>query len=198
MPTYSGVVREVGGPELGKSGNEKPRKIVISDSPDYQGKTFRIWSNDSDFDVLSQSLGKHITVEYEAEPIEMGGKKWTSNRITGVQQNGDGGGERTGAVGEVAPAPQPSPSPTDWSVPKDPPPLEWQETKSKISGKDDYWEQRAVMDEHRSLEMEAAWAVKAVLDVEGPNAGSMTDDQIIDKALHLAILKRRIASEMAD
>lgn len=195
MPeTYTGVVKEVGGAELGKTGNEKPRKIVISDSPDYQGKTFRVWSSDSTFEVLSQALGQQITVQFEAEQRQGPQGPYTQNRIVGVQNGGGGEGNGSSAVwGSATPAPAPTPS-TDWSVPGSggaP-----QQPPSPVT-KDDYWEQRQVMDQQRSLEMEAAWAVKSVLD-RIPQDVTYEPENVVTAAIALAMLKRRVASELAE
>src|SRR5687767_2738967 len=92
--TYTGVVREVGGKEMAKNGqNEKPRKIVISDSPDYAGKTFRVWANSSDFTVLTGALdsGETVTVTYEVNPIP--GTTYSQNMILDVSTESEPTGD---------------------------------------------------------------------------------------------------------
>lgn len=193
--TYTGQVMLVGDPEIGKTGNERPRKVVISDNPgQYQGKTFRCWSWKDDFALLK--VGAQVTVHYEVEP-NPNPERHGSNMISHVEVNdGTGGGQANGSSdvwGSASNAPAAAtPAPTDWTAPP-----RTDGPSPQVTSKDDYWEQRAVMDEQRTLEIESAWAIKAVLDRQEPGA-PMTEEQIIDKALQLVILKRRLASELGD
>lgn len=193
--TFTGVLTELGGPEVSpNTGNEKPRKVVIKDDPTKQyGKTFRTWSNSEVWERLQPLNGQRVTVEFVVEERQ-GGPSGTYNQnvLVDVLENGDGGGVSARVGGEVSEGTTTAPSSAaDWT----PPPAEWQTTKAQIESKDDYWEQRAVKDEERSREMEAAWALKAVLDLEGPDH-DLSDDSLVEFAVRLALLKRRVASEM--
>lgn len=197
LQTYTGQVMEVHAPEVGSTGKNRPRKVVISDNPGtYKGKTFRCWEWRDTFDLLQ--LGAQVTVHYEVEP-NPDPTRHGSNMISHVEVNdGTGGGQANGSSdvwGSASNAPATAtPAPTDWTAP---PRTDGPVSQPQITSKDDYWEQRAVMDEQRTLEIESAWAIKAVLDRQGPGA-PMTEEQIIDKALQLVILKRRLASELGD
>jgi hypothetical protein len=183
VSTFTGKLIELGGPELGKSGKEKPRKVVIKDDPAAQyGKTFRLWSSSEYFEILSNHLGQQVSVEYEAEEVTFGDNTWTQNNIVGVQTNGgwgngeQGNGSTEGVWGSAPPDSGPESSPVT----------------SPPASKDDYWERREAADAKRSLEMEAAWAVKAVLDLHP----DIKQDDLVSKAISLAIVKRQVASEL--
>lgn len=200
MPTYTGKLIELGDPELGQSGKEKPRKVILKSDPNAQyGKTFRCWANSFEWGALQDFLGKPVTVEYVVQEanytLPNGETPKPSNMITdvvldGVQQNGDGGGESTDLRGSGS-ATQPSSSPAhDWTAP----------TPNKAGpapklSKDDYWARREEQDAARTLEIEAAWGVKAVLDRAGDEV--MKPEDLVAKALQLIILKRQVASELA-
>lgn len=196
--TYTGQVMLVGDPEYAKNPphKERPRKILISDRPgQYQGKTFRIWVwREAEFEQLK--VGAWVTVHYEIEPNpnpERHGSNMISVVETVEQGAGSGGGEPQPPSGEVRSnaGEAPTPSPDAWSTP---PTQDWAATKDVLS-KDDYWAQREASDHERTLEIESAWAIRVVLD----NAdGQMSDDQVIDKALQLVIMKRRLASELGN
>lgn len=188
--TYTGQVMLVANPEIGKTGNERPRKIVISDRPgSYQGKTFRIWAwKEDQFSKLK--VGEWVTVHYEIEP-NPDPTRHGSNHISVVEPTTAQGGGQADVGGEVSgsqPASQPTREPGDWSTP---PSGGWANTKQELS-KDDYWARREATDAERTLEIESAWAINAVLQT----STGLTDEQVIDKALQLVILKRRLASEL--
>lgn len=199
--TYSGVVAEVGGPELGSTGKEKPRKIIIKTDPTQQyGKTFRLWSNSYEWEQLQDKLGQQVTVEFVAEERQGPQGSYTQNLITDVLQDVGGNGERTGAVGEVASAPQPSPS-DDWTAPKvgvgapvESPPAMAAPAPAPSSpslSKDEYWQRREALDAERTLEIEAAWGIGQAI------ALGHTDPSKIEELTHqLIILKHKIAGEL--
>lgn len=185
MADYTGVLSELGGAEIGQSGVEKPRRIIIKQDPNSQGKTFRAWSDSEPWLMLQERLGQTVTVVYEPEQ-RTGGPKgtYTQNRLVGVKNDGVGEGSRVwGSAQEPEPA-------QDWSVPKDDQQIRPDEPPKPVS-RDDYWEQRAAVDEQRSLQMEAAWAVKAALDL------GTQRDQVVVRAIEIAILKRQVASELS-
>lgn len=207
--TYTGQVREVHPAEVGSTGKNKPRKIIISDNPgQYQGKTFRCWEwKEDDFSKLQ--VGAWVTVHYEVEPNPNPSLNG-SNMISHVELATSGGGEPQsgvgGSVGNAGEAPAPANGngswgtpPANWASPQQatPPPV-YQQAKEHIEGTNaqkDYWERRQAEDEARTLEIEAAWALNTILQVEGPDHG-MTDDELLQRALQLILLKRRCASEM--
>ena len=185
LTTYTGQVVLVGDPEIGKNGKERPRKIMISDNPgQYQGKTFRIWSwKEDDFSKLQ--VGQWVTVHYEVEP-SLDPTRRGANAIsvveTAEQGAGSGGGQPRTSVGEGndaerSPAPEPSAAPL---------PESWGATKAAVA-RDEY--------QDKTLDIESGWAIKAVLHISPELAGN--DDLILDKALQLIILKRRLASELS-
>lgn len=186
--TYTGIVREVGGKEMAKNGKtEKPRKIVISDSPDYAGKTFRVWVNSSDFLVLQSALnsGEEVTVTYEVNPIP--GTTYSQNMILNASTGQPSGDWSTPAKEEEAPAAAPPQ--------RQHPPAATQSTPpSQPLSKDDYWEQRAADEARRESEIEAAWAVGKL--VESDPQGSLSAEQVIANALHLIDLKRQVAAKL--
>ena len=201
--TYTGTVVEVGGAEIGSTGKEKPRKIVIKDDPSAQyGKTFRVWGNEYAYEILQGKAGQVVTVEYVIDNRQGPQGPYQQNRITDVLQDVGGGGNgfAGGEVSGNAPPVSPPPAAQDWSAPKvsgagtpapaptsTPPP-------STPQNKDEYWEQRTILDQQRSLEMEAAWAVKACLDKD-PTA---SNQKLVQDAIGLIMLKRQVASEMAE
>ena len=186
---YSGVLTELGGPELGASGNEKPRKVIVkADVAKQYGKTFRVWAGTDLWRELEGLHGKPVTIEFETEQRQGPKGPYPQNMIVGVtSNNGEGGGG-------------------DWSVPSPSDSRVWGSARGDESettpqsppapSKEEYWERRERKDEARSLEMEAAWALKAVLDLEGPDHG-LSDDELLTHALQLIFLKRRIAMEMS-
>lgn len=200
----TGILTEVGGPEIGSTGKEKPRKIVIKqNASDQYGKTLRVWSNEFAFQELQQRAGQPVTVEFVVEDRQGPQGPYQQNRITDVLPV-EGNGERTGAGGSVS-APQPSPpAQQDWSIPKpdvgaggsptEHPTATGSPTPAPTTTRDDYWAHREILDQQRSLEMEAAWSVKSVLDRE-PN---ISEQKLIQDAIRLIIIKRQVASEMAE
>jgi hypothetical protein len=204
--TYQGVIKEIGGVELSKSGeHEKPRKVVISDSPDYAGKTFRIWGNADGFSELR--VGEPVTVEYEVQERQGGPSgSFKQNMISTIHPNGgsgSGGESANGSSsvwGSAPPAPEAATPQADWSVPgsgtKTPPETDYdrreREKQARIEARQAFLDQR---DDARTLQIESAWAIEAVLSREETDK-RMTPDEIIEKALQLVILKRRLASEL--
>lgn len=184
--TFTGVVSELGGIEMSKDGTkEKPRKVIIKEDVAKQyGKTFRCWSNQPEWDELEALRGKQVTVEFEvSQPnytLPNGQTPNPSNMIVSVSSaNGEGRGG-------------------DWSVP-DPGRGSAGEgaSQSPPASKDDYWEQRQIMDEQRSLEMEAAWSVKAILD-RTPLETEIKFSELVDKAIDLIVIKRQVAHHMGE
>lgn len=195
--TFTGVLTELGGPELAASGNEKPRKVVIKQDPaKHYGKTFRTWSNSDVWERLQSLNGQQVTVEYYAEERQGGPNgTYTQNFLTGVLENGNGagGGQPHTSVGEgndAGRSPAPSPTNDSWGAA----PSGWTAPQETPSTKDDYWNRREATDHERSMQMEAAWAVKAVLDVSKGEA--LSDDEVVQNALKLALVKRRVAFEL--
>jgi hypothetical protein len=81
---YTGTVLEVGPQEVGKSGRNKPRKLLVSDDPEnYQGKTFRIWDDDDGMN-LDQLKGQIVTVDYEVRNIP-NTPNFTQNMVSSVE-----------------------------------------------------------------------------------------------------------------
>lgn len=188
MPTYTGVLTELGGAELGQSGHEKPRKVVIKSDPNQEnGKTFRTWSDSDAWFELQDKIGHTITVDFEIEQRQGGPKGSYKQNVLKALVGGAGGGEPQVARGSVANGEKP-PSAYDWSVPsdkdapeKEPPPPPTPEPPP------DQWEAK-------TLEIEAAWAIKAILD---KTPGEIKESELLDKAMKLVILKRRLAYELS-
>ena len=201
--SYTGQVMLIGDPEIGKTGKERPRKVVISDRPgQYQGKTFRCWSWKPDFEMFK--VGAWVTVKYEVEP-NPDPTRHGSNMISVAEAAQSGGGgagtdnegshSSTTSFGNAVDSGWGSPSPAPAPSPAGNPPPAWQEVKQQIASKDDYWEQKAAKDDLRSLEMEAAWGLKCVLDLEGPDH-DLSDETLVADAIRIILLKRRVAVEM--
>lgn len=200
--TYDGTVIEVGGAEMGKSGKEKPRKVVVSPNPTDdkpKTKTFRIWKDDDYFPILERNLGKLVTVEFVTEDVTFGDKSWTQNNIIGVLESDEGGDwgepqEPRGEVGSNAGEPVTSESNGSWGTP---PPSDWTEVKAKVSSgptsKDDYWERREAADEARTRQMVAAWSIEQAIRL-----GKSSENEIHELAHKLILLKERIAKESAE
>ena len=202
--TYTGIVAELGGPELGKSGNEKPRRVVIKQDPAAQyGKTFRVWSNSYEWEALQDKLGKEVTVEYVLEQANFtlpnGETPKPSNKITDVLPAVDGGGNGSGG-GEVAgSATAPA---DDWTTPKrgagGSPRKDEQvaaTSPSPASSPPKYGGKRDDTDwEARTLEIEAAWAIGTLLG----RAGNERVDpaELVDQAIQLVLTKRRVAERL--
>lgn len=198
MPeTFSGVLTELGGPELGKSGNEKPRKVIIKEDVAKQyGKTFRCWSSNPEWDDLQELHGKPITVEFVVEQpdylLPNGQKPNPSNMIVGVipteaSSNGEGGAGDWGvpsepvwgSAGEVASTQSPAPS-------------------SAPASKDDYWEHKTVMDEQRQHEISASWAIREAIDLLSVGASQPPpQEQVLSTAHQLLVMKDQIVSEIS-
>ena len=181
--TYSGVIAELGGPELGKTGNEKPRKVVIKQDPSEQyGKTFRVWSSDYAWEQLNQAgIGSNVTVEFIIEEptytLPNGQKPKPTNKITDVVEGGGNG------LGEVA---APSPETHDWTAPQptpEPTPVQ------KYGGKKDDVDWEA-----RTLEIEAAWSIGVLLNRAGSE--QVSEQKLVQDAIRLVLLKRQVASEL--
>lgn len=213
--TYSGQVIEIGGAELGRSGKEKPRKVVITDKPgEYQGKTFRIWSNEPDF--LKLQTGQWTTVYYEPQEVHgQNGKSWTQNMIVGVDGTDSVDGAGIGPSpdsGSPSPAaagtPAPSTDHSDWGAPPrdmwgdrpvqtitDPTTAAkaaWDRQKaSQPLSKDDYYRNKEAKDEERNKRMAIAWAIGQAVAL-----GHKEPDQIESTAHQLLILQDRMVSEL--
>lgn len=172
--SYTGQVMLVGDPEIGSTGKERPRKVVISDNPgQYQGKTFRCWSWKPDFEAFE--VGRWVTVGYEVEPNPdptRHGSNMISVAETTTAPGGGGGQPQKGPSAGEGPQAGRSPSP--------------QPTPRVVNDYDE-----------TTLQIESAWAIKAVLDRQDPGE-PMKPDEVIEKALQLVILKRRLASELGD
>lgn len=221
---YAGIITELGGEELGKSGNAKPRKVVIKADPTSQyGKTFRVWQDSNEWQQLSQLNGKHVVVIY-IEEERSGGPSGTykQNMIVGVDApdsvDGAGIGPSTDSGGGSPPPNAATSAPsTDHSVwgasPKawgssavetvaDPTAAAkdaWTKHTSKPTSKDDYWERKEAKDEDRSNQMAAAWSVGQAISLLSVGADQPPSDEAIYNAAHrLAIVKERIAKELAE
>lgn len=192
--TYTGVVMEVGQPEMSKDGTkERPRKIVISDKPDtYQGKTFRCWVDRDYFQDLQR--GAHVTVHYEVQPNRDPSRRG-SNMIEAVQVvTGGGANGTTAAHTSVAPT---GTAPSSGGFTDEDP---WEATPNPLTdaapviptNKDDYWEQKEAKDEDRNRRMAAAWAISQSIAL-----GKSKPDEIHDTAHKLLVLQDRIVSEIA-
>jgi hypothetical protein len=177
----SGFVAEVGGEEIGRNGNAKPRKIVVKESLDAQyGKTFRVWQDSSEFDTLAANNGKYVTVIYEVQEREGGPQgKYTQNFILGVDapDSGDGAGSSapsSGTTWEQAPSDGWATPPATTSTPApSPEPSKRDETTRQI---------------------EAAWALGCLLQFEEYRK----DPDLLKKKTHqLIALKHQIASELS-
>ena len=176
---YKGQIKSIGAAELGASGHEKPRKVVISDSPTYQGKTFRIWSNDSDFDTLmaASNAGREVEIEYVVEERQ-GGPSGTykQNMIVNVHD------PRAGDWSVPQPSEGEAPPPGDgFSVPASASP------EPQSPPPSDPWEDK-------TYEIEAAWAVKAVLDARPELLNNFGDLMLQSKKLIEE--KRRLALQL--
>lgn len=177
-----GFVAELGGKEVGKTGKEKPRKVVVKeDSSQQYGKTLRCWSNIPEFDVLTQAanVGNQVEVHYDVREIP--GTEFTQNMVVDVVPlleggNGSepiwGGGDNAGAA--------PSGSPTHASATPAP------------QSKDDYWARREAGDEERTRQMIAAWSIEQAIRL-----GFKDSAEVHDTAHKLIVLKDRIASELS-
>lgn len=203
LQSYTGVLTELGGPEMGANA-EKPRKVVLKQDRTAQyGKTFRTWHDSLEWnDLETAGVGATFTVDYEIQTRQGGPSgSYTQNWIIGVRQNGAGGGggepqPSSGEVGSNAGDPStttPTSGNGSWGTP---PTAAWADAKTAIATKDDYWEQRALMDEQRNLEMEAAWAVKCVLD-RTPQDVELKSSDLVEKSIQVIIVKRQVASEMS-
>lgn len=178
--TFTGILSELGGAEMGATGREKPRKVIIKQDANQQyGKTFRCWADSDAFRALEGKLGQSVTIEYEVEERTGGPRgSYSQNVLIGIK-NGE-------AAEWPAPISNPAPGSPDWQPPGDedaPPEVAATPRKTR-----DEWDERGA-------QMEAAWALKAMLDVEGPDHG-LTEDELLANALRLILLKRRLAFEM--
>lgn len=172
--TFTGTLTELGGQELGKSGNEKPRKVVIKDDPDAQyGKTFRCWSNSGEWEQLQGKLGQEVTVEYVDEQFGSGDKTWTSHNITSVLGNGQA-------------------TENSWGTP---PPEEAPKAVTQRATTASVSTSKAKNDDDRTAEIEAAWAVKAILD-RTPSDTEIKPDELKANAIRLVKLKREVAKSL--
>lgn len=201
--SYTGQVMLVAEPEIGSTGNERPRKVMISDNPgNYQGKTFRIWAwKEAEFEQLK--VGSWVTVHYEVEPNPTPGRNG-SNMVSHVEPaTATGGGQPTttdvpmdAGLGEVQ-QPVPTPQPTDYATRREDVVIEndydrrEREKQARIEARQAFLDQR---DDDRTLQMESAWAIAKVLEM----SNGLTDDQVIEKGLQLVILKRRMARALSD
>lgn len=173
--TYTGTLVELGGAEMGSTGNEKPRAVRIKADPSSKyPKTFRTWHDSLEWNDLEEiGLGSVVTVEYIAEERQGGPQgSYTVNTLVGVRQDGagasapDGGGgdwgepqEPRGEVGSNAGEPvAPQPSQTIDPV-----------TRSIIS----------------------SWAIEQAI-----REGARGDEAIHTRAHEIVVLKDRIASEL--
>jgi hypothetical protein len=181
----SGFVTEVGGEELGKTGNPKPRKIVVKESLDAQyGKTFRVWQDSDEFQTLVANNGKYVTVIYEVEQREGGPKgSYTQNMVIGVDASGDGAGTPT------AWDPPPSDSWTDSPATSSPAPSP--EPSQQVAQR---VQQKQVHIIDTQTHIVASWAIKSAIQTLGPGA---TSDAIHQRAHELIVMKERIASELS-
>jgi hypothetical protein len=189
-----GTVSSIGGKEMSADGkNEKPRKVVVDYSPDKpMGKTLRCWSNTEMFQTFrqAQDSGEQLEVHYTINPIP--GTDFTQNMVTEVltisdvqaQSNGSGPSE---AETQPSPGGDHSPPPASNSGGSATHATRTTGDPSKL----DYWEQRAIKDEERSAEMEAAWAIGQLLHLN-PAA---EDEEIVREAKRLIVLKRKLAKE---
>lgn len=117
---YKGTIKELGAKEVSQAGKEKPRKVVISDSPTYQGKTFRVWANSPEWETLVGAANDGVDVEvgYTSEEKTFNGNTWTQNMIHWVMRQDSGfasgppddwgAGAPTPTSAAAAPAPQPT------------------------------------------------------------------------------------------
>lgn len=167
MITYVGYVMEIGAPEKGKSGKEKPRKVVVSNRPgEYQGKTFRCWGNTDDFQAFRRAADGNLQVEIAYEVQQIPNTTYTQNMVSSVLVNGEvpvsGDTANVEIVADSATvtssASAPSPSPQDM----------------------------------RSYELESAWAIGQVLHRA---AGEIDAEQLVEKSLWLIALKRRVRDQ---
>ena len=196
--SYTGQVMLVADPEIGTTGKERPRKVMISDNPgNYQGKTFRIWAwKEAEFEQLT--VGSWVTVHYEVEPNPTPGRNG-SNMVSHVEPaTATGGGQPTttdvpmnaglGEVRQSGPTPQPTVAQPAQENDYD---RREREKQARIEARQALMDQR---DDERTLQMESAWAIAKVLDM----SSGLNDDQVIEKGLQLVILKRRLARELSD
>ena len=205
LKTYSGVVTTVADPEIGSTGNEKPRRVVIKkDLNEQYGKTFRIWSNHDDFPNLV--MGQPITVEYIEQPNPDPQRK-PSNIIQSAWAT-EGAGVASGTPTPVAQptksAPSAGPSGDDPWGPTPHPNAQTAATSMPVAtngnlsySKDDYWERREATDEQRQREIEAAWGINATIALYGVLDATLDKDKLHAKAHELIVLKKQIASELA-
>lgn len=179
MPEFSGTVAEIGGKEMSKDGTkEKPRKVVIKDDPSKQfGKTFRVWPNSGDFDVLREAAesGALVAVEYEVNQIP--GTDYTQNMIVNVS---DGAGLPPNGSGQAGSSSS-APSDQSWG---EPPPDAWSGVSTSPSTHYDDTQNQIV----------ASWAIKCAIQTLGVNADP---DTVHSRAHELIVLKERIAKELS-
>ena len=185
--TMTGYVAELGGAEIGKTGKEKPRKVVLKkDLGEQYGKTFRVWSSSYQWDQLQDKKGQLVTLEYVVEERQGGPSgSYTQNMITDVLTDVGGGGNGVSA-GEVAGNTPVTTPADDWSVPKpaaEPAPAPV--TVQKYGGKKDQDDvQRNII---------ASWAITNAVRL-----GWKNPDEIRDMAHKLIVLKDQIAAELAE
>ena len=186
LKTYSGIVTTVADAEIGSTGNEKPRRVVIKqDLNEQYGKTFRIWSNHDDFGNLV--MGHPITVEYVEVPNRDPSRK-PSNMIQAAWQDSEGGANGTSAA-------HTSGAPTGTAPPSgtadDDPPNPLNAAPSFAQTKDDYREQKEAKDEDRNRRMAVAWAISQSIAL-----GHTAPEDLHKTAHNLLVLQDRIVSEL--
>lgn len=165
---FTGYVTEVGGKELGQSGKEKPRKIIVKDDLGAQfGKTFRVWANTDDFQKLRDAAdnGTLVEVYFDQRPIP--GREGHQNLVTSVIADGGPGP----AHDPDADWEQPQQASIPQSAPK-PAPKKYDQTTHEI---------------------EAAWALGVLLHFEEFRHNPAL---LAEKTKQLVHLKRQIASEL--
>lgn len=175
--TYTGVLTELGGAEIGSTGKEKPRKVIVKNGE--RMKTFRCWSSSDIWQQLQPLGGKPVTVSYDTEQRQGPSGPYQQNNILAVQVAAEstGGGWESGAgVWGSASSPNTQPPP--------------------VSSKDDYWAHREVMDEQRSQHMAAAWSISQAIALLSLGATEPPAKDHIETVAHqLLVLKEQIVSE---
>lgn len=192
--TYSGTVVSIGAKEMSKDGTkEKPRKVIVTDSPDYQGKTFRCWYDSEPFRVIADAWnnGEVVHIAYDINPIP--GTDYKQNMVTAATTNGDG------AAWQQAGTPNWGQTESDPTDSAQQPAASTQRTikpdHNSNEAKEKYWAEREAKDAQRTLEIEAAWGIQTALQVL--DTDDRKPNKVQEVALQMVMLKRAVAKELA-
>ena len=204
LKTYEGVVTTIGDAEIGSTGNEKPRRIVIKkDLNEQYGKTFRIWSNHDDFGNLT--LGQPIVVEYQEVPNRDPSRK-PSNMIQAAWQESEGGANGTSAAhtsgaptGTAPPSAATGWDDDDWGPPQTPGKTAGSTSAptrdggaSGGSGQSASAPPATKWDDREAV-VGVSWAIKCAIQALGPGCQIETVHQAAHRML---VLRDRIVSEL--